>query len=71
MISTYANIYADIILGKNAAEHLPFIKEGIDNLNKRIEETEMAGNDPTTFEKLGYRLYKMKDDAERLIAAGN
>ncbi|MBB6126968.1 hypothetical protein [Mucilaginibacter lappiensis] len=68
LIADYSNILADITVGKNAEKHLPLIKEGIKNLNTRIDSELMLGNEPTTFIKLGYFLYKLKDDAENLLS---
>lgn len=67
IMADYANMLADIILGKNVAIHLPVINESLEALNSIIDIERSEGNDAIVYIKMAYCYYKLKEDANRLI----
>ena len=65
IMGDYANMLADIIIGKNTEKHLPVINESLDALNSMIDSERSAGNDPVMYIKLAYCYYKLKEAADR------
>lgn len=67
IMADYANILADVILGKNAEKHLLVIDESLDALNSMIDYELQDGRDAIMFIKIAYCYYKLKAMAEMLV----
>lgn len=67
--SNFSNMMADSILGKNAIIHYSTCKSIIKGLNERIDQEKDKGDEVavTSFIKLIYNYYKLKDDFFNII----
>jgi len=65
----FTNMLADSVLGKNAVIHYSTCKSIIKELNERIDQETQKGSEAaaTSFIKLIYNYYKLKDDFFNVI----
>jgi hypothetical protein len=61
IMAAYANIWADVILGKNLAIHLKSIEEDLVMLNEFVDGKEKLRENPLHFYRITNMLYRMKD----------
>ena len=67
IMADYANMLADIILGRNAEKHLPVIEESLGALDSLIDSELASGRDVTIYIKMAYCYYKLKALADKLV----
>jgi len=67
IMADYANMLADIILGRNAEKHLPVIEESLGAIDSLIDSELASGRDATIYIKMAYCYYKLKALADKLV----
>lgn len=71
IIAAYADIWADVLLGKNLSIHLKSMEDDLKMLNELIDGKESLGENPLPFYRIANRLFRMKDVVTRKIAKFN
>lgn len=65
--STFANIEADITLGKNLSEHLEVVNSCIEALNDKIDRTTDNPYFLNNLESICYQVYRLQNRIIKLI----
>jgi hypothetical protein len=71
IMAAYADIWADVILGKNLTAHLILIREDILMLNELIDGKEALQENTLRYYRLVNMLYRMKDVIQDKIEKAN
>lgn len=61
LITEYANIAADTLLGKNLKEHLNTVNDRILEFNAIIDRHQLEGKECPSLQAMGYNYYTMRD----------
>lgn len=67
--ASYYSINADLILGKNLPSNIQKCRIALKELNSRIDCELLSGIDSSSYIKLAYWFYKLKDETEAALKA--
>lgn len=61
LVAVYADIWADVIIGKKLDVHLREVEEDLVYINKIIDLKEASKRDATSIYRIANQLYRLKD----------
>lgn len=61
LIAVYADVWADVIIGKNLDAHLREIEEDLVYINKIVDLKEASKQDAISIYRISNQLYRLKD----------